>query len=64
MKPERWNQIDQLLDAALELAPGKRAQFLDHACVGDKELRPYCQVNRYKGDQLVGAAYCTDERRF
>ena len=39
MKPERWNRIDQLLDAALELPPDKRAAFLDKACDGDEELR-------------------------
>src|SRR5215472_12625722 len=39
MKPERWNQIDQFLDAALELPPDKRAAFLDKACAGDDELR-------------------------
>jgi serine/threonine-protein kinase len=39
MKRERWNQIDQLLDAALELPRQKRAAFLDQACAGDDELR-------------------------
>ena len=39
MKPERWKQVDQLLDAALELPPEKRAAFLDQACAGDEELR-------------------------
>jgi serine/threonine-protein kinase len=39
MKPDRWNQVDRLLDAALELSPEKRAAFLDEACVGDEELR-------------------------
>jgi serine/threonine protein kinase/Tfp pilus assembly protein PilF len=39
MKPERWNQIERLLDAALELPPDKRAAFLDEACAGDAELR-------------------------
>src|SRR5258705_12784544 len=39
MKRERWNQVDQLLDAALELPLGRRAAFLDEACAGDEELR-------------------------
>ena len=39
MKPERWRQIDQLLDAALELDPGQRAGFLDQACAGRGQLR-------------------------
>ena len=39
MKPERWQQIDSLLDAALERPPEQRAAFLDHACAGDSALR-------------------------
>ena len=39
IKPERWNQVDRLLDAALELPPDKQAAFLDEACAGDEELR-------------------------
>lgn len=35
---ERWNQIDQLLDAALELPPAERAAFLAEACAGDEAL--------------------------
>ena len=38
MKRERWNQIDKLLDAVLELPRAKRAAFLDEACAGDEEL--------------------------
>lgn len=39
MKRERWNQIDRLLDAALDLSPRERAAFLDDACAGDEALR-------------------------
>ncbi|MGH9760369.1 MAG: serine/threonine-protein kinase, partial [Blastocatellia bacterium] len=39
MQPERWQQIDRLLDEALELAPEQRAAFLDRACAGDDSLR-------------------------
>lgn len=39
IKPERWNQVDRLLDVALELSLEKRAAFLDEACAGDEELR-------------------------
>src|SRR6266545_2838771 len=39
MNRERWNQVDRLLDAALELPPEKRAAFLDEACSGDEVLR-------------------------
>jgi serine/threonine protein kinase len=36
---ERWQQIEQLLDAALELPSNRRSAFLDSACVADAELR-------------------------
>src|SRR5262249_25238939 len=39
MKPERWRQIDQLLEAALEREPEERAAFLADACVDDESLR-------------------------
>ena len=39
MKPERWQQVDKLFQAALDRAPQGRAAFLDGACGGDgKEL--------------------------
>jgi eukaryotic-like serine/threonine-protein kinase len=39
MKPERWKQVDELLEAALERPATERASFLDRACAGDEELR-------------------------
>lgn len=39
MSPTRWQQIDQLLDEALECPSSDRAAFLDAACAGDTELR-------------------------
>lgn len=39
MNPQRWKQIDELLDSAFDLDPNKRSEFLDHACAGDDELR-------------------------
>jgi hypothetical protein len=39
MTPDRWQQIDRLLELALEQGPEERADFLDKACVGDPELR-------------------------
>lgn len=39
MTAERWQQIDQLLDAALELPSAERAAYLDQACSNDSELR-------------------------
>jgi len=39
MKPERWQQLEALYDAAAELAPAERERFLDKECRGDEALR-------------------------
>src|SRR3989442_5665404 len=39
MKPERWQQIKALLQAALEREPDQRAAFLAAACADDESLR-------------------------
>ena len=39
MKAERFQQIDQILQAALEREGGEREAFLDEACAGDTLLR-------------------------
>src|SRR5262245_6868238 len=39
MTPERWQQIDRLLELALERQPSDRADFLGKTCAGDEELR-------------------------
>src|SRR5262245_37234912 len=39
MKPERWRQINDLLQLVIERAPEERAAFLEEACHGDEALR-------------------------
>src|SRR5215212_9119941 len=39
MKSERWRQVDELFERALERAPAERAPFLDAACAADPSLR-------------------------
>ncbi len=39
MKPERWKQVNDLFQSAVERAPGERATFLYEACRGDEGLR-------------------------
>ncbi|HET8781419.1 MAG TPA: protein kinase [Pyrinomonadaceae bacterium] len=39
MTPERWRQVEAVLQAALEREPEERAALLDNACAGDPELR-------------------------
>ena len=39
MKPERWQQVNDLFQSAAERAPEERAAFLEEACHGDEDLR-------------------------
>src|SRR5437667_4629437 len=39
MKAERWKQVNDLFQSALERAPAERPAFLDEACHGDESLR-------------------------
>ena len=39
MNPERWQQVNGVLENVLELAPSERTASLDHACNGDEPLR-------------------------
>lgn len=39
MTPERWEQIRDVLEKSLELAPDRRSAFLDGACSSDPSLR-------------------------
>src|SRR5467141_2292728 len=39
MKAERWKQVNDLFQSAVERAPETRAAFLDEACHGDEGLR-------------------------
>ena len=39
MKPERWKQVNDLFQSAIERAPEKRAAFLDESCYGDEAMR-------------------------
>src|SRR5215467_2154827 len=39
MKPQRWQQINDLFQSAVERAPEERTAFLEEACHGDEGLR-------------------------
>ena len=47
ISPERWQQIEALLDQVLDQAPEQRRAFLDHCCADDLELRQ--QLERVLG---------------
>jgi serine/threonine protein kinase/tetratricopeptide (TPR) repeat protein len=42
MTPERWQQLKQIFQSALERNPAERSAFLKQACAGDEALR--CEV--------------------
>lgn len=51
MTPERWQQIDNLIQAALEQPAAARSAFLRQACAGDSELlREVESLLAYQGD--------------
>jgi len=39
MTPERWQQVQDVLEKALELAPADRSAYLDQACSSDSSFR-------------------------
>src|SRR5882762_4328277 len=39
MTPERWQQVEEVLQAALDRAPAERAAFLEQVCAGDADLQ-------------------------
>jgi serine/threonine-protein kinase len=39
MTPERWQQIKELFNSALEQELDERCSFLTDACAGDEDLR-------------------------
>ena len=38
MDSQRWKQVDNLLQSALERPPAERSEFLRRACAGDEAL--------------------------
>jgi hypothetical protein len=61
MTSERWRQIEQIYDAALQQAPAERDRFLDAACRGDEMLRRDVErlivANEQAGDFLASPAW-------
>jgi len=39
MTPERWKQVNDLFNCAMERNSDERAEFIDQACGDDSELR-------------------------
>jgi hypothetical protein len=39
MTPERWQEVQELLEKALAMAPSERSAYLNQACSSDPTLR-------------------------
>src|SRR4030095_12636523 len=39
MTPERWQRVDEIFQAAIELRADERPAFVERTCSGDEELR-------------------------
>ena len=52
MEPERWQEIDQLVEAALEQEESQRAAFLEEACADDETLRQEVETLLVAHDQM------------
>ncbi len=70
MTPERWQQIEHLLQAALECEPAERAVLLERECAGDRGLREEVESliasaqpaqNFLKGNALEDATVLLEE---
>lgn len=66
MNAERWQEIEVVLQEALDRPPFERAAFLDHACAGDEELREEANslITAYEeaGDFIEQPAIARDAR--
>jgi serine/threonine protein kinase len=52
MTPERWQQIQDVLEKALRLAPSDRSVYLDRACSSDPSLRQEIETLLGSSDDL------------
>ena len=50
MEPERWQRIERLYHAALEVEESRRPAFLQNACGGDEALRREIEVIAVAGE--------------
>ena len=64
MTPERWQKVDEVLQAALDLPAAERAALLAEACTGDPELQREAEslitAHDEAGDFLEAPALETD----
>ncbi len=56
MTPERWQQIREVFDDAVCLAPEERSPYLDKVCAADPELRSEVE-SLLRSDEEAGAGF-------
>jgi hypothetical protein len=39
MTPERWQQVEEIFQAAVDLAPAERERYVSQACADDPSLK-------------------------
>ena len=44
MTPERWRQVEEIFQAALDLLPEERARYVTQVCASDTDLRRNVEV--------------------
>ena len=44
MQPERWRQVEEIFQTALDLEPDERVRYITRACTGDAELEREVQA--------------------
>ncbi|HEX8843208.1 MAG TPA: protein kinase [Pyrinomonadaceae bacterium] len=67
MTPERWKQIEEVFQSALDLPAGERRQYIVEACTGDDNLREQVEalVEQYEeaGDFIEEPAFAISSLR-
>jgi tetratricopeptide (TPR) repeat protein/tRNA A-37 threonylcarbamoyl transferase component Bud32 len=58
MTPQRWAQIKELFERAMELDASERARFAEQACAGDEELRR--EVQRLLDDDIEAESFLSN----
>jgi len=56
MTPERWQQVKEIFQSALQHEPGQRSVFLSNACGGDESLRQEVEsliTSHYKDGSFI-----------
>jgi len=68
MTPERWQKVEEVLQATLDRSPRDRVSYLDEACAGDDELKAEAAslISAYEeaGDFIEQPAIAADAHIF